>query len=256
MKTSILLTLAAALTLPLSLHAESRTWTDAESGKTIEGELVSVDGEKVTLKRADGKTFTLDASRFSADDQEYIAAHDTPSDADADADTDAPADADADADGEATPAGTENDVTLSGVHLCCSGCEKSIEKAIADLEDVKVDISRSSKSINFTSEKSSAIQAAIDAVAKAGYYGKSNVESIAIAAPKGTSADKTQSAEIGGLHICCGKCESSIDDALSAIDGVETITIDKKGGKVTVEGEFSTAEAVTALQNAGLNGKL
>jgi copper chaperone CopZ len=250
MKTSILLTLAAALTLPLSLHAESRTWTDAESGKTIEGELVSVDGEKVTLKRADGKTFTLDASRFSADDQEFIAAQDTPSDAN----TDAPADADAD--GEATPAGTENDVTLSGVHLCCSGCEKSIEKAIADLEDVKVDISRSSKSINFTSEKSSAIQAAIDAVAKAGYYGKSNVESIAIAAPKGTSADKTQSAEIGGLHICCGKCESSIDDALSAIDGVETITIDKKGGKVTVEGEFSTAEAVTALQNAGLNGKL
>jgi copper chaperone CopZ len=250
MKTSILLTLAAALTLPLSLHAESRTWTDAESGKTIEGELVSVDGEKVTLKRADGKTFTLDASRFSAADQEFIAAQDTPSDAN----TDAPADADAD--GEATPAGTENDVTLSGVHLCCSGCEKSIEKAIADLEDVKVDISRSSKSINFTSEKSSAIQAAIDAVAKAGYYGKSNVESIAIAAPKGTSADKTQSAEIGGLHICCGKCESSIDDALSAIDGVETITIDKKGGKVTVEGEFSTAEAVTALQNAGLNGKL
>jgi copper chaperone CopZ len=252
MKTISLITLIGTLALPLSLSAESRTWTDAESGKTIEGELISVDGEKVTLKRADGKTFTLEVARFSAADQEFIEANATP----AEPGTDAPADADAGTDDSTTAAGSENDVTLAGVHLCCGGCEKAIEKAVADLEDVKVDISRSTDSVNITSDKSSNIQAAVDAIAKAGYYGKSNFESIAIADTKGTSTEKTQSAEISGIHICCSKCESSIDDALGAIDGVETITIDKKGGKVAVEGEFSTAEAITALQDAGLNGKL
>jgi mercuric ion binding protein len=243
----LVITAAAAIVLPLSLQAESRTWTDSASGKTIEGELVSVDGDKVTLKRGDGKTFTTEISRFSAGDQKFIASQNKPEGPYPKPDQAADPDA---------PAGSENDVTLTGLHLCCGGCEKSIEKALAEMaEDIDFDISRSSKTINLKSEKPDAIQGAIDAIAKAGYYGESNHETIAIAA-KEASAEKSKSIEIGGLHICCGKCESSIDDALSEVSGVESVTIDEESGKVTVEGDFSPAEALTALNKAGLNGKL
>ncbi len=54
--------------------AEMRTWTDSASGKTIKATFVAVsdDKEKVTLKRDDLKTFTMDVIRLSQEDQDFI----------------------------------------------------------------------------------------------------------------------------------------------------------------------------------------
>lgn len=51
--------------------AETRDFT-ASDGRVLRGELVSAARGKVTLKRRDGQTFTLDANTFSAADQAYF----------------------------------------------------------------------------------------------------------------------------------------------------------------------------------------
>jgi hypothetical protein len=54
------------------LHAETRTFID-QTGRALEGELVSVSGTMVTIKRiSDGQTFTVPATTFSKADQAYF----------------------------------------------------------------------------------------------------------------------------------------------------------------------------------------
>jgi len=52
-------------------HLSARTFTN-QSGKKIDAEIVSVKGDKVTIKMANGKIFTLDIATLSKADQEYI----------------------------------------------------------------------------------------------------------------------------------------------------------------------------------------
>lgn len=51
----------------------SRTWTERESGLELVGELVSIDGEMVTLRREDGRVFELPVGQLSDEDQTYVA---------------------------------------------------------------------------------------------------------------------------------------------------------------------------------------
>lgn len=61
--------LLAATFLALSAaHAEVRTLTDSQ-GRTIKADVVSVDGDKVVIKREDGQSFTIPLSSLSKDDQ-------------------------------------------------------------------------------------------------------------------------------------------------------------------------------------------
>jgi hypothetical protein len=53
--------------------AETRTFID-QSGRPLEGELVSASGDMVAIKRkSDGKTLTMKATNFSKSDQAYFA---------------------------------------------------------------------------------------------------------------------------------------------------------------------------------------
>ena len=64
--------LLASILLPSGLRAEKRTFID-QSGRPLEGELVSVAGDNVTIKRtSDGQTFTMKAANFSRADQAYF----------------------------------------------------------------------------------------------------------------------------------------------------------------------------------------
>ncbi|MEM0897757.1 MAG: hypothetical protein AAGJ79_12840 [Verrucomicrobiota bacterium] len=49
----------------------ARTWTSTD-GKTIEAEFVESDGESVTIRRDDGRNFTLVLERLSPTDREYV----------------------------------------------------------------------------------------------------------------------------------------------------------------------------------------
>lgn len=61
---------AAFAASPL-VHAQSRPFTN-DNGTVIEATLVSHNGDKVKLKRTDGKEFEVNPSIFSNDDEAYI----------------------------------------------------------------------------------------------------------------------------------------------------------------------------------------
>jgi hypothetical protein len=60
------------LSFSLSLSAIAYEFTD-QQGRKLEAEIVSTDARQVTLKRTDGRVFTLPVTTFSAADQRHIA---------------------------------------------------------------------------------------------------------------------------------------------------------------------------------------
>lgn len=66
----ILMALAALVVCPI-LHAQTRAFTN-DNGTVILAELVSHKGDKVRLKRADGKEFEVIPSIFSDEDEAFI----------------------------------------------------------------------------------------------------------------------------------------------------------------------------------------
>src|SRR6187431_497798 len=72
MKTFIFVLGAMGLCGLASLSAEIRTFID-QNGRSLQGELVSTNGDMVTIKRADdGLSFTVKAANFSKADQDYF----------------------------------------------------------------------------------------------------------------------------------------------------------------------------------------
>ena len=60
-----------ALLLFLTLPLAARTWTSSD-GRKLEADFVSATETAVTLKKAGGKPFTLELSKLSAEDQEFV----------------------------------------------------------------------------------------------------------------------------------------------------------------------------------------
>lgn len=53
-------------------HADARQWKNTDGTQTFEGEFVSRDASQVTLKRQDGKTFTISVARLHFDDIAWL----------------------------------------------------------------------------------------------------------------------------------------------------------------------------------------
>lgn len=68
-----------ALTFSLTLPLAARTWKQADSGKTIEADLIKVEGGKVHLQLAGGRTGVVEILSLSLEDQEYLASIETKS---------------------------------------------------------------------------------------------------------------------------------------------------------------------------------
>ena len=73
---SLMVALIAAIlqSTALSLPGEVRTFTST-AGTSLQGELVSVNGDMVTIKKADGQSITTKAANFSAADVVFLQAH-------------------------------------------------------------------------------------------------------------------------------------------------------------------------------------
>lgn len=52
--------------------AQARTWTEATSGRKIEAEFVSADGQKVTVAVSGGGTFQIELARLSDEDRAFV----------------------------------------------------------------------------------------------------------------------------------------------------------------------------------------
>jgi hypothetical protein len=72
MRPFLLLTLLIACSIS-PLAAESRTWKSADSASSFSGEYVSRDEKRVTIRRDDGKLFTVELVKLHADDRTWVA---------------------------------------------------------------------------------------------------------------------------------------------------------------------------------------
>ncbi|GAA0281263.1 heavy-metal-associated domain-containing protein [Halobacterium noricense] len=51
--------------------------------------------------------------------------------------------------------------------------------------------------------------------------------------------------------MSCGGCESTVEDALAGVEGVESASADRERDAATVEGDAATDALVAAVEDAG-----
>jgi copper chaperone CopZ len=149
-------------------------------------------------------------------------------------------------------ASAETKVTIKGVHLCCPQCVTIVGSTLKDIAGVKGECSQKDKTVTLTAESNEAAQKAVDALAKAGFYGKPDSDVVKfkpVDVPKGN----VQRLEVSGVHNCCGQCANIIKGAIGKVKGVSANTVGAKKEEFVVEGDFSAAELVEALLAEGFH---
>ena len=144
----------------------------------------------------------------------------------------------------------ETKVTITKTHLCCPQCITAVKTTLKDVPGVTHTASQETKSIEITAESDEAAQKAVDALAKAGFYGAIDSKTVTYKladAPKG----EVERLEVVGVHNCCGACTQAIKKALSTVDGVTANTAKPKAESFVIEGKFSAEKAIKALLDAG-----
>jgi copper chaperone CopZ len=148
------------------------------------------------------------------------------------------------------------DVKLTDVHICCPSCVKGVATATAKVTGLTAVASQDEGTISLSAADTATLQKGADALTAAGYFGKSSDPAIKINAATGAKDQKVKELKIEDLHLCCNSCVKSVNRVLGGISGVSTNTA-AKGAKVfTVTGDFNEKEVMTALQGAGLTGKV
>jgi periplasmic mercuric ion binding protein len=158
--------------------------------------------------------------------------------------------------GLSTNAEAATKVTLSKMHICCGACVKGIEKAVADIKGVKVEVSQKDKTTVVTGDSDEIVQKAINAIGDVGYHAESDSKTLKMKDDSGAEKGKQKRVELTGVHNCCGGCNNAVKKAIKTVDGVEADTAKANKDAFVVEGNFDTLELVTALNKAGFHVKV
>ncbi len=145
---------------------------------------------------------------------------------------------------------------LSEVHLCCKGCVNGAEKAVSEVEGVKATADQESGTVTLSAVDDATLQKGADALSKAGYFGKCSEGNVKMQSRTAAKGEKVQTLKVEGAHLCCAKCVKAVDKALKSVDGVKDHTATKGAKSFTVTGDFNDKEVFTALEKAGLSGKV
>ena len=143
-------------------------------------------------------------------------------------------------------------VTLKGVHLCCKGCVTGAVNAAKKGGASNATAKPQQRQVIIEAADVATANKAVQAVAAAGYYGKSDNPKAAIAA--GVEDVKVTSANVSGVHLCCGKCVRAVDKAVENLKGASGHTAEKKAATFKVTGSFSLKALAEALHEEGLHG--
>jgi copper chaperone CopZ len=149
------------------------------------------------------------------------------------------------------------DVTakLTEVHMCCGSCVKLAQNTVTNLSGVSAVASMEDKTIVLTGPDTATVQKAANELTDAGFFGKSDNGDIKINAMTGAKGMKMQTLDVSNVHLCCPKCVTAVNKALTAVPGVEKTSAVKGAKTFTVTGDFSDTDIFAALQKAGLTGK-
>ena len=149
----------------------------------------------------------------------------------------------------------EVSVKLSDVHLCCQSCVKGVQTAVGKVQGVTAKADKDEGTVTLTGPDGATVQKGADALIAGGYFGKSSNEHIQIKASSGATGQKVQSLRVEGVHLCCGKCVTAVNEALGKVPGVKANTAVKNAESFTVTGDFKDQDVFDALQKAGLSGR-
>jgi len=150
----------------------------------------------------------------------------------------------------------ETTLTMTGVHNCCKGCANGITKAGTSVGD-DIAVVAEGKTVTITTKKKADAKKAVEAIIAAGYFGKVEGEEVAAATTSSTKPESTMAkATVSGVHLCCKKCVTAVEDALKSINGVSKYEVVSKAESFTVEGEFTKSALASALNSAGFAGDI
>ena len=141
-------------------------------------------------------------------------------------------------------------VNITEMHLCCKGCTSAVEKAVAKVEGVTCKTSEDEQSTVLNGDNPKNLQKALDEIAAAGFCGKIENAEVAFQ-PIEFKEGNVHRLEVAHVHNCCMACTNAIKGAIEAVEGVKANTVKNKQVSFVVEGDFSPAELVKALQEAG-----
>jgi len=151
-------------------------------------------------------------------------------------------------------------VSVRGVHLCCGGCVTGAKDALDGIDgvsDVKADVN--SKSVVFAAKNAKAAQKGIEALADHGFFGKAAFGKKDLAFPDlgVKKGEKRDTITFTGVHLCCAACKKAAHEALTKLDGLNSMEIDASEGKIKISGGgLVVQDSVDLLQKAGFYGKL
>ncbi len=152
------------------------------------------------------------------------------------------------------------EVKIEGVHICCGQCVNIAQatlKGVDGVSDGKAD--KDSGSITLTAADDKAADAAIAALAKAGFRGtaKHGDKTLAFPASNAEKGAKADTVTITGVHLCCPACYTAAEKALKAVDGVAAVNADKKAKTLEVTGKGVDVNAtLEALFKAGFQASV
>ncbi|HLX60239.1 MAG TPA: cation transporter [Planctomycetota bacterium] len=147
----------------------------------------------------------------------------------------------------------ETKVVVSDMHICCKSCVAAIDKTLKDVKGVKYTVDQSKDSVTLMADDTASAQAAVDALAGAGFQGKSDNKDVAMKDNSGAPDGKVAKLEVSNIHNCCGKCTEAIDKAVKGVTGVKESTVKPKVNSFTVTGDFEAKALVKALNDAGFH---
>ena len=150
----------------------------------------------------------------------------------------------------------ETTVKLSNVHLCCKGCVTGVEEALGKVSGASASCDAGSGTVALTAPDKAAAQQAVDAIVAAGYFGTSSDPAIKVIDRSRAKDEKVKSLNVAGVHLCCGKCVKAVNKALATVPGVTANTAAPDAESFDVTGDFNAKAVFTALNEAGLAGRV
>jgi mercuric ion binding protein len=147
-------------------------------------------------------------------------------------------------------------VTLSKVHMCCGKCVAGAQKTVASVDGATAVADQTNRTVVITASDSATAQKAVDALVKAGFYGKTKDEGIKLDYETGAKGDKVQTLKVKGVHLCCPSCVKGVTKALADVPGYTGNTAVKGAESFEVTGDFKDSDIFDALHKAGFAGKV
>ena len=157
----------------------------------------------------------------------------------------------------AGPSAAETNVELKDVHMCCGGCAKAVAGVLKKVEGVTdVTTDQEARTARFTAADDKAAQRALDALAAAGFHGRSGSKEFAFKDDSGVKAGKVKSLTVTGFHNSCPGCVKSFREAIKDVPGVLGDNAKPRVRTCEVTGDFDAAQLVKALNKGGFHVKV